>query len=193
MSNPNGLASSAGPADIQNALFAALGPSGANVLQDRPDDTDSRVDVNDVVVVATDGTSTYQMSLANQNQTDDTSTLLDFNPGLAGLRRIARERGCRFPHLEKVIGKLSPRPLLMIHGGGDTYIKPDMAQMVFQSAREPKQFWLVEGAKHNQALHLIRDDYQRRVLEFFNEHLAEKPQPQTQPQPEPSPELAKTP
>jgi hypothetical protein len=87
-SNPNGsLASSAGPADIQNALFAALGPGtgGANMLQDRPGDTDKTTDVNDVVVVADDGTFSYEMNLANQNQPYDTGTLLDFNPGLAGL------------------------------------------------------------------------------------------------------------
>ena len=89
------------------------------------------------------------------------------------LRRIGRERHCRFPHLEQVIGKLSPRPLLMIHGGGDTYIKPDMAQALFERARQPKELWLVEGAKHNQALQVAGDEYRRRVLEFFQAHLAE--------------------
>ncbi|MBY0526299.1 MAG: prolyl oligopeptidase family serine peptidase [Gemmataceae bacterium] len=111
--------------------------------------------------------------------------------GMEALRRIAKARNCRFPHLEKAIGKLSPRPLFMIHGGGDTYIKPDMAKMVFESARDPKQFWLVDGAKHNQALHLVHDEYQRRVLEFFNEHLADKSA--AEPAAQPSPELAKTP
>jgi hypothetical protein len=86
-SNPGGLASSAGPADIQNALFAALGPGagGANLLQTMPGDTNSTPVLNDVVVVANDGTFSYEMKLANQNQNFDTGTLLDFNPGLAGL------------------------------------------------------------------------------------------------------------
>ena len=83
--NPNGLASTAGPADIQKALYAALGPSGANLLQDKPGDTDKKTDINDVVVVANNGTFSYQMSLANQNHAYDTATLLDFDPGLAGL------------------------------------------------------------------------------------------------------------
>jgi hypothetical protein len=85
MSNPNGLASSAGPADIQKALFAALGPSGANLLQSRPGDTNTTPDLNDIVVVAKDGTFSYEMSLAQQTSTYDTGTLLDFNPGMAGL------------------------------------------------------------------------------------------------------------
>ena len=92
--------------------------------------------------------------------------------GLAALRRIERERGCRFPHLERGIGRLAPRPLLMIHGGADTYIKPAMARELFGRARGAKEFWLVEGAKHNQALHRAGDEYRRRVLEFFNQHLA---------------------
>jgi alpha-beta hydrolase superfamily lysophospholipase len=114
--------------------------------------------------------------------------------GQAGLRRIAQQRHCQFPYLEKAIAKLAPRPLLMIHGGGDTYIKPEMAQALFERAKAPKDFWLVEGAKHNQALQLVREAYQRRVLEFFNEHLA-RPETAAKTAPEPaapSPALVKT-
>jgi dipeptidyl aminopeptidase/acylaminoacyl peptidase len=87
------------------------------------------------------------------------------------LRRVQRERHCRFPHLERRIHRLAPRPLLMIHGGADTYIKPEMAQALFERARGPKELWLVEGAKHNQAFHLANGDYQGRVLAFFEKYL----------------------
>jgi pimeloyl-ACP methyl ester carboxylesterase len=93
--------------------------------------------------------------------------------GRAGLKRIEEETGCRFPHLERRIRHIAPRPLLMIHGGADTYIKPAMARALFDRAKEPKEFWLVEGAKHNQALSVAGDEYARRVLEFFDTHLAE--------------------
>ena len=93
--------------------------------------------------------------------------------GQAGLNRIRRQRGCRFPRLERAIPKLAPRPWLMIHGGADTYIKPDMAQALFDRARNPKQFWLVEGAKHNQALQVAGEEYRRRVVNFFENHLVE--------------------
>ena len=92
--------------------------------------------------------------------------------GHVALKRIGRERGCRFPHLERAMRKLSPRPLLMIHGGSDNYIKPDMARKIFERAGPPKEFWLVEGAKHNQAIQVAPEEYQRRVLEFFLENLA---------------------
>jgi pimeloyl-ACP methyl ester carboxylesterase len=91
---------------------------------------------------------------------------------MAALRGIARARHCRFPHLEQALRRLSPRPVLMIHGGGDTYIKPAMAQSLFRCLGESSEFWLVEGAKHNQALQLSGEEYRRRVLNFFNEHLA---------------------
>jgi pimeloyl-ACP methyl ester carboxylesterase len=92
--------------------------------------------------------------------------------GRAGLRQIAQERHCTFPHLEKVIGRIAPRPLLMIHGVGDTYIKPEMARTLFERAAGSKEFWLVEGAKHNQALQVAGEEYRRRVADFFLTHLA---------------------
>jgi uncharacterized protein len=94
-----------------------------------------------------------------------------------GLRQVERDRGVRFPHLEWELPRLAPRPLLMIHGEGDTYIKPDMAEALFARARRPKEFWLVEKAKHNQAFHLAGDEYRRRVREFFLAHLPPTPGP----------------
>jgi len=94
--------------------------------------------------------------------------------GLAGLRLIERERRCHFPHLERALAKLAPRPLLMIHGEFDNYIRREMAETLFGYARTAKEFWLVTGAKHNQALHLCGDEYRQRVLTFFEQHLADK-------------------
>jgi len=88
------------------------------------------------------------------------------------MRQIEALRGCHYVPLEERMPKLTPRPLLMIHGGGDTYIKPDMAKTLFDLAGQPKEFWLVENAKHNQAFHLAADEYKRRVLVFFDQHLA---------------------
>jgi fermentation-respiration switch protein FrsA (DUF1100 family) len=105
--------------------------------------------------------------------------------GLAGLSQTARARGCTFPHLERALPLLAPRPLLMIHGEADNYIRTEMAQSLFNSARGPKEFWLVPGAKHNQALHLAGDDYRRRVLAFFEQHLAGSPPDPTVAKPEP--------
>jgi fermentation-respiration switch protein FrsA (DUF1100 family) len=93
--------------------------------------------------------------------------------GLAGLQSLESECDCQFLHLEKVMGKLTPRPLLMIHGSADTYIKPEMARSLFALAREPKELWMVEGAKHNQALQVAEETYRQKVLRFFLEHLGQ--------------------
>jgi pimeloyl-ACP methyl ester carboxylesterase len=91
-----------------------------------------------------------------------------------GLRRIQQESHCFFPPIERALARLAPRPLLMIHGGADTYIKPEMARALYARARQPKEFWLVEGAKHNQALQVAGEAYRRRVLAFFQTHLADQ-------------------
>jgi pimeloyl-ACP methyl ester carboxylesterase len=87
------------------------------------------------------------------------------------LWRLGRERGCRFSALEPVMARLSPRPLLMIHGENDGYIKAEMARSLFSRAREPKELWMVEGAGHNQALHVAGDEYTSRVVAFFDKNL----------------------
>jgi pimeloyl-ACP methyl ester carboxylesterase len=91
--------------------------------------------------------------------------------GLAAIRAVARRRGVRFRSVERAARRLKA-PLLMIHGEGDTYIKPDMAVALFKRAAGPaKTLWLVEKAKHNQALTVAGDEYHRRLVGFFDAHL----------------------
>src|SRR5262249_34865701 len=54
--------------------------------------------------------------------------------GKLALKQIERERRCHFPWLEGAVRRLAPRPLLMIHGEADTYIKTDMARSLFDRA-----------------------------------------------------------
>jgi hypothetical protein len=97
-------------------------------------------------------------------------------PGRAriAIQQIEKLRDCHYPELERAMPELAPRALFMIHGGGDNYIKPDMAKALFALAREPRELWIVDKAKHNQAIHLAADEYKRRVLAFFDRHLAEQ-------------------
>jgi dipeptidyl aminopeptidase/acylaminoacyl peptidase len=90
--------------------------------------------------------------------------------GVSSVREVARNRGVTYPSVEKGAAKFGG-PLLMIHGEGDTYIKPDMAKALFSRARGTKDLWLVPKAKHNQALHVAADEYHRRVVEFFDRNL----------------------
>ena len=90
--------------------------------------------------------------------------------GLTGVKKVARNRGVSYPSVESAAGKLR-RPLLMIHGEADTYIKPEMARALFGRAKGPKEFWLVPKAKHNQALNAAGDEYHARLVAFFDQHL----------------------
>ena len=89
----------------------------------------------------------------------------------AAVRQVAARRGVRFLSVERSLRTLA-KPLLMIHGGGDTYIKPDMAVALFKTAADDRRaLWLVEKAKHNQALTVAGDEYHRRLVDFFDAHL----------------------
>jgi dipeptidyl aminopeptidase/acylaminoacyl peptidase len=92
--------------------------------------------------------------------------------GLAAIRKVEKRRRVQFVSVERAVRKLR-QPLLMIHGGGDTYIKPEMATALFAEARRSraKDLWVVPGAKHNQALHAAGAEYHRRLVEFFDRHL----------------------
>jgi pimeloyl-ACP methyl ester carboxylesterase len=90
---------------------------------------------------------------------------------LAAVREVAHRRRVRFPHLETAVRRFG-RPLLMIHGGADTYIKPSMAHKLGGYAQAgTAEVWVVEKAKHNQALHVAGEEYHRKLIEFFDEHL----------------------
>ena len=95
--------------------------------------------------------------------------------GLAAVRTSAARRGVKFENLERAVSRYT-KPLLMIHGQADTYIKPEMAQALFDRAATPaadKTLWLVDKAKHNQALTVAGADYPRRLCGFFDAHLAD--------------------
>ncbi|WP_233578524.1 alpha/beta hydrolase [Tautonia sociabilis] len=74
-----------------------------------------------------------------------------------------------FPDIERAASRLSPRPLFMVHGQKDAYINQDIARALFDSARPPKSFWLVPGAKHNRCRELCPEEYRDRITAFFRQ------------------------
>ncbi len=92
--------------------------------------------------------------------------------GQAAVRESAERRGVKFVSVERAVKRLA-KPLLMIHGAADTYIKAEMAFTLYGHARTPhKAIWMVPGAKHNQALHVAPAEYERKLAAFFDAHLA---------------------
>lgn len=66
-----------------------------------------------------------------------------------------------------VIGQLSPRPILIIHGKDDSLVPPENSEQNFESAGQPKQIWWVPEAEHVEAAVLDPMMYGTRVSEFF--------------------------
>ena len=44
--------------------------------------------------------------------------------------------------------RISPTPLLIVHGDQDIYFPPDHGQALYDAAREPKELWLIPGFGH---------------------------------------------
>lgn len=69
------------------------------------------------------------------------------------------------------IAKISPRPILFLHGTADETIHFQQAERLFAAAGEPKEFYAAEGAGHSNVYAINRPEYERRVLEFLNTYL----------------------
>jgi dipeptidyl aminopeptidase/acylaminoacyl peptidase len=70
-----------------------------------------------------------------------------------------------------VIGRISPRPVLIIHGLADYVVPVDNSQRNFNSAHQPKELWLVPAAGHGQAHTVAKAEYERKVDVFFENAL----------------------
>lgn len=69
------------------------------------------------------------------------------------------------------IEKISPRPVMLIHGTKDKTTPYQDAEILFQLAKNPKKLWLVQGAEHVGAFFKDKDAYLQQVLEFFKDGL----------------------
>jgi uncharacterized protein len=62
-------------------------------------------------------------------------------------------------------------PKLFIAGAKDRHTKLDESRELFAAAAEPKEFWLVEEAAHVDVHQMLKEEYERRVLDFFEKRL----------------------
>jgi fermentation-respiration switch protein FrsA (DUF1100 family) len=76
----------------------------------------------------------------------------------------------------RLIGRISPRPVFIIHGEADPLIPVSEAHALYAAAREPKQIWIAPGAVHDGgAFAVYPEEYQRRVLAFWDQVFAAPP------------------
>lgn len=57
--------------------------------------------------------------------------------------------------------------ILVIHGSNDRIIPQHLGKIVFHAAPEPKEFWNLAGAGHNDILPVAGEEYVRRLSAFY--------------------------
>ncbi len=58
-------------------------------------------------------------------------------------------------------------PLLVVHGDRDDIVPHEQGMKLFNAAPEPKTFWTVPGARHNDLLEVAGADYTQRLRHFY--------------------------
>ncbi len=71
-------------------------------------------------------------------------------------------------------------PIFIVHGTADDRIDFRYSEQLYASTGEPKQLWLIPGAKHNDMMEVGGEEYRRRVLHFFIDALTGTSQSENQ-------------
>jgi hypothetical protein len=53
----------------------------------------------------------------------------------------------------------------------DGALAPGSAQQMFDAACDPKVLWIIEGAGHGGYAAVVPDEYEQRILQFFDDAL----------------------
>lgn len=62
-------------------------------------------------------------------------------------------------------------PIFLLHGTEDNLVKHSYSEKVFAAANEPKELWLIPGARHHDMMEVGGEEYTRRITEFFDKYL----------------------
>lgn len=81
--------------------------------------------------------------------------------------------GYHFNQVEPLrdIGRIAPRPVLIIHGLKDSLVNPEDAKLLYAAAHEPKELWLDANSDHCGIYFEDRQKYIDRVIGFLDRNL----------------------
>ena len=92
------------------------------------------------------------------------------------IRQVSAEIGVQETALRPIDRIASAgAPVFVLSGTRDRYTPLAEAQALFAQARGPKEFWAVEGAKHEDLHAFAGETYEKRVGEFLARHLRDAP------------------
>jgi fermentation-respiration switch protein FrsA (DUF1100 family) len=69
---------------------------------------------------------------------------------------------------EDDIAKISPTPLLVIHGQEDPVIPFSFGENIFKRAKEPKTFWKIEQGHHIDTMSRHQGAYREKLIQFLD-------------------------
>lgn len=69
------------------------------------------------------------------------------------------------------IEKIAPRPVLFIAGREDNLMPLADVRELYERARDPKELWVVDNARHGRCEEVAGKDYHRKLEDFFDRHL----------------------
>jgi len=72
---------------------------------------------------------------------------------------------------QEAISQISPRPILIINGEKDKQVPAENAYALFNKANTPKELWVVPQAGHGEGYYRHFEQYQSRIIEFFQKNL----------------------
>lgn len=64
-------------------------------------------------------------------------------------------------------------PMLFVHGGDDTFIPQQMSRNLYSLCPHPKEYFLVNGAKHAESIRIDEQGYHKRLDDFISKYLGE--------------------
>lgn len=71
-----------------------------------------------------------------------------------------------------IVAKISPTPVLFIHGSNDWLIKPKHSEKLFEQAKEPKRLSIFPGAGHAERIYDTHpEEFLRLCADWFNQTL----------------------
>ncbi len=71
----------------------------------------------------------------------------------------------------KVVSKIAPRAVFLIQDADDKLCPSSEARELYQACGEPKSLWTVPNAGHIQAIQLQPDEFEHRIVAFFDKYL----------------------
>ena len=70
-----------------------------------------------------------------------------------------------------VVDRISPIPLLFVHGTSDSVVPYNHSERLLDKAKEPKELWTIPGGRHTEAFTRYGSTYRPRLVAFLKKRL----------------------